>query len=139
MNPPRLSHLALALLGGFVLLSHARATDSAPPSPNSPFGSAISFYDSGWHQYNAGNTIVFDHNLGGNVDNYVVDLTARDDFASKPHGAAVGRDHTDFSTAVGTWWHELDATSVWVSRGAYDSMVSSLPAGEIRLRIWRLR
>jgi len=101
------------------------------PSPN---------YDSGWVAY-SGNEIVLTHNLGGNIDNYVVDLTMKD--GNGPHIGALGGDWrvgviTHIPLLEPTWgweqagvhWKNLTATTVKINSG-FTYAVDS-----IRLRIW---
>jgi len=44
---------------------HNKVAHSGFPSPN---------YDSGWQSISSGTDVILNHNLGGNIDNYLVDL-----------------------------------------------------------------
>lgn len=101
-------------------------------------------YDSGWVAINPGQTMELTHNLGGSVDNYVVDLRfygaspTLDNhgynqimyggdqlIAPVPEGYAVDDE-------VGAFWHSLNPTSIKVYRLAQDKAYVTM----IRVRIW---
>ena len=101
-------------------------------------------YDSGWLAINAGQTLQLNHNLGGSVDNYVVDLrffgasTTLEShgfnqimyggdqlIAPVPAGYAV-------DDQVGAYWHSLNTSSIKVYRMAQDKTYAT----KIRVRIW---
>jgi hypothetical protein len=93
-------------------------------------------YDSGWQPIGTYKTLTLDHNLGGNVDNYVVDLWFKE-IDGAGHGInnhGYGTDTTQ--TAVtddrrGAHWHGLTSTQIKVTRMKDDNF-----ADQIRVRIW---
>jgi len=98
-------------------------------------------YDSGWQTMllpapPVDTCTTFDHDLGGNSDNYVVDLHQRSTLGISPEGVnqrGFGGDHDDIDGDVGVWWSWLDETRIRVCRRADDQY-----AEEIRIRIWRI-
>jgi hypothetical protein len=85
-------------------------------------------YDSGWVSVSAGNTELLTHNLGGNVDKYVVD------FACKVGGNAgirgIGGDYSG-TQYWGAYWDDLTSSQIELVRWPGDS---SCP--QMRVRIW---
>jgi len=87
-------------------------------------------YDSGWRVIGMGDTTNLVHNLGGDPDNYVVDLQFNTSTAyGHNQGSGVWTDFADRD--VGATWRSLTTTNVVVYRATSDSR-----AEEIRLRIW---
>jgi len=95
-------------------------------------------YDSGWVALGQNTAQALAHNLGGNVDDYLVDMQYRSpgdgvnqryyggaDFGAK---IAIGSEND----RVGAYWRSLSSSSVVVYRRPND-----IYAPEIRLRIWR--
>jgi len=91
-------------------------------------------YDSGWVSISKGTTKTLTHNLGGNADNYVVDMQ----FQSSMYGRnqkCYGGYH--FRSGVvphkysGAYWKGLDDTQIKVFRFKSDDAVSY-----VRVRIW---
>lgn len=99
-------------------------------------------YNSGWVAVSAGNTREFAHNLGGDPDNYVVDMTCKSTL-SPPFDAGVhnwflgGENYynafTDDLLQYGAFWRKLEEDSIEVYRQADDSN-----CGQVRIRIWRI-
>ncbi|HMP75290.1 MAG TPA: hypothetical protein PKE12_03235 [Kiritimatiellia bacterium] len=88
-------------------------------------------YDSGWLDYSKGEGITLVHNLGGNMDNYVVDIQARDpSMGWGTHAVTLGGDAYD-NKIYGFWFRNLTTSNVVVRRGNNDEVCS-----QIRLRIW---
>jgi hypothetical protein len=87
-------------------------------------------YDSGWVSVGLGSDVVRTHNLGGNADNYVVDLTCRNTGGAGVSNWGVGGDATD-SEQFGAWWSDLSTTSITLNRNADDA-----DCPEVRVRIW---
>jgi hypothetical protein len=93
------------------------------PAPN---------YDSGWLAMMPGMIATFTHNVGGDINRYVVDL----EFKSTDHGWGIhnyGIGHWEGTSGsfVGVHWHNLTATTIKVKRAADDWL-----ANEVRIRIW---
>ncbi len=91
-------------------------------------------YNSGWVSIAAGSTgvLTLTHNLGGAVDNYVVDLQCKN--TNGPHNWGMGLDGDSATSAydgVGAAYWGLTSTSVKISRGAADSHCAT-----VRLRVW---
>ncbi len=102
-------------------ISSASGTDGAPfPRPA---------YDSDWQNIAQGEMKTFIHNIGGDPDDYVVDLTFR--IYDIVHIYGFGRDVTPSGNVVGCYWDYLTDTSVVVCRGADDYY-----AEQVRIRIW---
>jgi hypothetical protein len=102
------------------------------PNGGAPFPRPA--YDSGWIPLARGEIRTLTHNLGGNIDNYVIDMSHRDGL----HGynnIGDGLLLTD-----GTWWgynwSTLNAETVNLWRGSNDWPGDSF---EYRLRIWVYR
>ena len=90
-------------------------------------------YDSGWVSINQGETKTFTHNLGGNPDNYVVDMTCKSDSASYGVNQLFfgGMYAYDPIKHYGAYWKALTSTSIQVHR--YDN---DLHCDKVRVRIW---
>lgn len=88
-------------------------------------------YDSGWQTLGLGATRTLTHNLGGNTDNYVVDLTCK--VVSGGAGVnnwGVGGD-ANGSEYYGSWWSNLTTSSIILHRWSDDTDCPNL-----RVRIW---
>lgn len=89
-------------------------------------------YNSGWVSLSQGATADRSHNLGGNVDNYVVDLTCKRSFGGAGvNNWGVGGDVGDAGEYYGAWWSNLTTTSITLHRWSDDSDCPS-----VRVRIW---
>jgi hypothetical protein len=103
-------------------------------------------YNSGWITINPSTHRVIIHNVGGNVDDYVVDLQFKDvDGVWGTNNIGMGSDKWaagvsgDFPNGFwsfgyhysGACWTNLTSTSIMVVRQAYDT-----EADQIRVRIW---
>jgi hypothetical protein len=89
-------------------------------------------YDSGWVALNtAGGSqdgaATLTHNLGGNVDNYVVDMMSRDAAGYGINNQGIG----SYPTERGFYFGNLTTSSIWVVRESSDST-----SDEVRVRIW---
>jgi hypothetical protein len=88
-------------------------------------------YDSGWATLSQGVSANRTHNIGGNVENYVVDLTCR-----RISGGAginnwgLGGD-VNSPDEYGAWWTNLTTTSIALHRGDNDT-----DCPQVRVRIW---
>lgn len=101
---------------------------------------ALPHYDSGWTALTAGGAAVYlYHNLGGDSDDYVVDMQYRsggsgvnqryyggNDFGTNVSGSMSENDR------VGAYWRSLTSSSVAVYRRPDD-----IYASQVRVRIWR--
>jgi hypothetical protein len=90
-------------------------------------------YDSGWEPINQGDVLTLNHSIGGNADNYVVDLQ----FWESSYGVNayfLGGDvyrYTDNNYQRGAFWRNLTNSSIQVVRQEDD-----FGATKIRVRIW---
>ncbi len=96
-------------------------------------------YDSGWVNLNQDEAKTLDHNLGGNVDNYLVDMQYRaqsvDGINLRYYGGADFGIHPAPGHAendrVGAYWRSLKDTNITVYRRPEDTY-----APQVRIRIW---
>ncbi|HIC88151.1 MAG TPA: hypothetical protein EYP04_01930 [Anaerolineae bacterium] len=98
------------------------------PYPGGAYG-----WDSGWISISQNTNTILNHNLGGNVDDYVVDLICKDDDGTWPTGTGINQ--TPAGVDNGAFWHDLTTTSIQIYRASYD-------AGRcdwVRVRIWVYR
>jgi hypothetical protein len=96
------------------------------PNNGAPFPRPA--YDSGWQAVSAGGTITLTHGLGGDADNYVVDLQFKN--ASGRHNLYYGHDYT-IGLFRGAAWSELTSSQIKVTRLSNDT-----DSPEVRVRIW---
>jgi hypothetical protein len=87
-------------------------------------------YDSGWVAFAQNEIKILTHNLGGNINDYVVDMQFRDDGANKVNQIYFGSRDAD---SVGTYWSNLTASTIRVDRCSSD-----VNCEEIRVRIWKI-
>jgi hypothetical protein len=88
-------------------------------------------YDSGWQPIAKGGKVVLNHNLGGNRDNYVVDLQFKN-ISGEVHNYLYGA--MTWAEYLGAWWEDLTSTQITVQRMTDDEWVY-----QIRVRIWVYR
>jgi hypothetical protein len=89
-------------------------------------------FDSGWVAVDQGATVTITHNLGGDPQDYVVDMTFRDYiFGSGIHQITYGGDVRPDEGSKGVWWEALNAVSIKVIRGVNDARCQ-----DVRIRIW---
>lgn len=94
-------------------------------------------YDSGWVTIATNNTSTLAHNLGGNVNDYVVDMQYRSAGSGVNQRYYGGADFGDTITVgspndrVGAYWRSLTTSNIIVFRRAEDTYAS-----EVRIRIW---
>jgi hypothetical protein len=93
-------------------------------------------YDSGWVGLSAPGERTLTHNVGGNVDNYVVDMMCKD--SGNDYGVNIihfggYRDTKDIGSASyrGAYYYNLTSTQVTVFRYGSD-----FAADSVRIRIW---
>lgn len=90
-------------------------------------------YDSGWTDIGAGADKIFTHNLGGNPDDYLVDLQAYNPIGGV-HEYYLGSDSSysfGHKDTLGYYWYNLNAASISVKR--YNEDFSAV---QVRVRIW---
>lgn len=86
-------------------------------------------YDSGWQSIGLGAQTGFSHNLGGDVDDYVVDLTCKSS-SDGVNAWGVGGDW-NWEELYGAYWFNLTTSSVTVKR-----MGDDVSCPNVRIRIW---
>jgi hypothetical protein len=98
------------------------------PNGGAPFPRPA--YDSGWVDINPGQWITFTHNLGGNPDNYVVELLQQEipGYAWGINNRGIGTDTWD---GIGACWGRLTNAQIEVYRASDD-----YAADKVRIRIW---
>ncbi len=103
-------------------ISSTSGSDGAPfPRPA---------YDSGWTAISAGYLVTLDHNIGGNVDNYVVDMQFKS-ASSGIHNMGIGRYHVSSIGNRGAFCQNLTTSTIAVYRMHEDTDVEY-----VRIRIW---
>jgi hypothetical protein len=97
-------------------------------------------YDSGWRSIGAGDSLWLPHLIGGNPDNYVVDLQFQGAYFGR-HQYRYGTDswwYTELTIWIqrtkGAFWHGLTHEGIMVSRESDDDQID-----QIRVRIWVYR
>jgi hypothetical protein len=104
-------------------ISSSSGSDGAPfPRPA---------YNSGWISVPAGGLDTLYHRVGGDPDNYVVDLQMRDTYRNTIHIRYHGMLETTYGNLTGWYYSELNDSSITVVRGASDH-----PDYVGRIRIW---
>jgi hypothetical protein len=91
-------------------------------------------YDSGWVSVSKGATKTLTHNLGGNADNYVVDMQFKSSMYGRNqrrYGGYHFRSGVVPHQRLGAYWSHLDDTQINVYRERADTGVSY-----VRVRIW---
>lgn len=95
-------------------------------------------YDSGWRAVNPGNRLTLAHDLGGNVNGYVVRVSTRD---TTPDGHGIntlyGGGDEGGGKFLGSNWELLTTSSISLFRQSDDAQVHS--ADEMRVWIWMTR
>ncbi len=90
-------------------------------------------YDSGWVAVAKGASVTWNHNLGGNVDDYVVDMQCKDN--NSINNKSIGSFVYDIGTGIrfdGAYYWSLDGSKIEVFR-EFDNTNCS----QIRIRIWK--
>ena len=106
-------------------ITSSSGTDGAPfPRPA---------YDSGWMNFGSDADTVLTHNIGGNVDDYLVDLSMSDlDGQQGINNWGIGGfDSHDYGYNMGIYWRNLTNTQIMVQ-----SRDESSACDKIRVRIW---
>jgi hypothetical protein len=95
-------------------------------------------FDSGWVEVPAGGNQVITHNLGGNPEDYMVDMTFKYDGDSGIHNITYGGDARPAAGGNTEWkgafWEQLTSTTIKVTRYADD-----VRCEYVRIRIWVYR
>jgi hypothetical protein len=89
-------------------------------------------YDSGWVSIAAHSFVTLTHNLGGNVDDYVVNMQFKGNLGIHCHG--YGHDRYNTSAEVfrnGAYYRDLETDTIKVFRYANDLYID-----QVRIRIW---
>ncbi|MHC4624358.1 MAG: hypothetical protein ACYS4W_10715, partial [Planctomycetota bacterium] len=103
-------------------ISSSSGSDGAPfPRPA---------YDSGWVAIAQASEVLLTHNVGGNVDNYVVNMQFKDPVVIGVNNFAYGRFYYE-GHWYGASYYDLTTTSIRVTRGSAD-----IYAPQVRVRIW---
>jgi len=89
-------------------------------------------YDSGWRTIDTGSILSLTHGLGGDADDYVVDLMMKDGSVLNMQSLGLDQYPAPSTTFCGAYWYALDETGVKVRRGIHDTT-----ADQVRLRIFR--
>ncbi len=107
-------------------IGSSRGSDGAPfPRPA---------FDSGWISIADGSTTTLTHDIGGDAEDYVIDLRFRSSTLGL-HGKALGGDSRNTTgTNDGAYWRNLTGSTVRITRLTNDTR-----APEIRMRIWVIR
>jgi hypothetical protein len=90
-------------------------------------------YDSSWLAVLPGETTLVPHNLGGLLDDYVVDVQFRDPGGLGVHQLGFGGDRAGAATQTGGGWSGFSASALQLQRAAQDTQAS-----EMRARLWRI-
>jgi hypothetical protein len=127
---------------GFIYPDGSKQTTAAPATRRLPAPA----YDSGWTSIIAGADNTYGHDVGGDINNYVIDLQFKDDSGTIPdlgiHNLGFGGDWTSdyFLVSVicmyrlghsGITIRKLTSTTIDVGRGGFDT-----ESGQFRIRIW---
>ena len=91
---------------------------------------ALPQYDSGWVNIGQGQAFGLTHNLGGDPNDYIVDVQFYSGGYERNHRRYGGDEDSDGDN-VGAYWSNLDSTSIWLVRHSQDNA-----AQQIRVRIW---
>lgn len=111
-------------------ISSSSGSDGAPfPRPA---------YDSDWQSIDAGTTIILSHNVGGDTDDYFIDLQLWSSDTYGLNNRTLGGDlvYSEVSgfSAYGAYYSGVTSTHIAVSRRADD-----FTAEKVRVRIWVIK
>ena len=98
------------------------------PNNGAPFPRPA--YDSGWVPLDPAEYLELDHNIGGDVSNYVIDLQFKDNEGTGIHNIGLGGDLGD-AWSQGVHWEKLTSSSITIFRWWEDFL-----ADQVRVRIW---
>jgi hypothetical protein len=95
-------------------------------------------YDSGWQSIAQGQNLVLQHGIGGNPDNYVVDLQFQDQAGDRHQLGYGGETYLSYIGIgyfnlddEGAFWHGLNDQQILVTRMDNDTYIA-----KVRVRIW---
>ena len=88
-------------------------------------------YNSGWRAISQDQALPLTHSIGGDPDNYVVDLQFFDTASAGRNQAHYGGLESDSGNRYGAYWKELTNSQITVYRHLNDTTVDS-----VRVRIW---
>ncbi len=91
-------------------------------------------YDSGWQNISPGWSRCFGHDLGGDPDEYIVELKFKDVLGGEIHHTFYGGayDYQITNQIYGAYWYDLTHERICVFRGDHDTK-----ATQVRIRIWK--
>lgn len=97
------------------------------PNNGAPFPRPA--YDSGWTSISKNQVITFNHGIGGNADDYFVDLCFESTMYGRHHKRYGGYTYSD--AFMGAYWSQLTNTQIKVHRFGDDVDIE-----QVRVRIW---
>ncbi|NLH16895.1 MAG: LamG domain-containing protein [Phycisphaerae bacterium] len=103
------------------------------PNNGSPFPRPA--YDSGWIVVPVGDNLTLTHNIGGDVEHYVVDMQMKQEtgpFFHGIHNAGIGVDNYVDMYQRGALWKNLTSNTIELYRPAENTYLTQ----HIRIRIW---
>jgi hypothetical protein len=104
-------------------ISSASGTDGAPfPRPA---------FNSGWVDITPGESKFILHNIRGDTNNYVIDLTFRDEYQNQHAFGLGGYYQTDPWQSRGCYWNNLSDTALTIQLGPHEGTIE-----QVRVRIW---
>jgi hypothetical protein len=124
--------VALLLLAGMYTVIAASPAPPAGPDPDfSSAPSSATAWSSPWSPINQNQTLTFTHNLGGDPDDYAVELW----FLDTDGGLGINRCYYGGLETGGNWdgahWQNLTANTIEVYRQPNDTV-----ADQVRVRVW---
>jgi hypothetical protein len=123
--------LVAALVVALLLLVGTYTVIASPAPDLSGVSISAASWSSGWQSINQGQTLTFNHNLGGDPDDYAVELW----FQDTNDGLGINRRGYGGVEANGNWfgayWENLTSTTIDVHRHAND-----LVADQVLVRVW---
>jgi hypothetical protein len=123
--------VALLLLAGtYTVIASSAPSDGPAPDFSSGSSSALA-WSSNWALINQNETLTFTHNLGGDPDDYAVELW----FLDTDGGLGINRRYYGGSEEGGSWygahWQNLTTNTIQVHRQPQDTV-----ADRVRIRVW---
>ncbi len=94
-------------------------------------------YNSGWVALDYGESVTLTHNIGGNPEDYVIDMTRRCAYTGVSN-IGDGGDMLDFGDVTGYKWSQLNGATIEIRRGNNDYSCGAYPM-QFRVRIWVYR
>jgi len=127
----RVPALVAALVVALLLLAGTYTVIASPAPDLSGASISAATWSSGWVTIAAGTSQVFNHNLGGDPDDYAVELW----FLDTDDGLGLNRGYYGGLEAVGNWygahWQNLTSNTIQVHRQPQD-----IVADQVRIRVW---